>query len=119
MFYFDYSRNSLAASNGISLHDNSPSSAPGCNASTFAGPYIRWVSITGNVLAGVAPSNPGVCASVNATNPLTTDLLVEGNDASACPAPNLLPCGDGVCVRASHSYIGAPGGAQQLAAAQP
>ena len=109
MFYFDYSRNAMRASNGISLHDNSPSGRAGCNATTFDGPFIRWVAVTGNVLAGVAPSNPGVCASINASNALTTDLLVEGNDAtSGCAAPALLPCGDGVCVQASHSYIGAP-----------
>ena len=109
MFYFDYRGNTMASSNGISLHDNSPSGQAGCNASTFDGPFIRWVAVSDNVLSGVAPSNPGVCASINASNPLTTDLLVEGNDAS-CSAPALLPCGDGVCVKASHSYIGAPGG---------
>ena len=82
MFFFEYRGNTMASSNGISLHDNSPSTQAGCNASTFPGPFIRWVAVSDNALSGVAPSNPGVCASINASNPLSTDFLVEGNDAS-------------------------------------
>lgn len=90
----------MTASNGISLHDvNNPQCA-----STWPGPYIRWAAIRGNAIGGVAPSNPGVCGSVNASNPGTSDLVVEGNTFS-CPPTALLPCNDGVCVAATHSIV--------------
>jgi hypothetical protein len=93
----------MASSNGISLHDVTGNAQ--CNA-TFTGPYIKWATLRNNTVGGVAPSNPGVCGSLNATNPRTSDLLVEGNDvARGCPPGNALPCGDGVCIYAAHSVI--------------
>jgi len=106
MFFFEYRGNVMNNSNGISLHDVSPTNTLGCNSSTYAGPFIRWASVTGNRIAGIAPCSPGVCGSINATNSLTTDLLVEGNDVSAgCTGGNLLPCENGVCVQASFSVV--------------
>ena len=90
----------MANSNGISLHDV-PNAQCG---QSFAGPYIRWAAVRNNAIGGVAPCNPGVCGSVNASNPGTTDLLIEGNTVT-CPPGNLLPCGDGICVAAAHSVI--------------
>ena len=65
---------------------------------------IKWVTITKNHISGVAPSNPGICGSINATNPLSSDLLVERNEMS-CPPGNFLPCGDGICVTAANSVV--------------
>jgi hypothetical protein len=90
----------MVDSNGISLHDASPNAQ--CN-STYPGPYIRWSVIRGNSISGVAASNPGICGSVNASNPGTSDLLVELN-TFGCPPGNLLP-GDGLNIAAAHSVV--------------
>ena len=100
MFFVEYTGNTMVDSNGISLHDASPNAQ--CN-STYPGPYIRWAVIRGNSISGVAASNPGICGSVNATNPGTSDLLVELN-TFGCPPGNLLP-NDGLNIAAAHSVV--------------
>lgn len=100
LFFTEYVGNTLASSNGISLHDV-PNAA--CNA-TFPGPYIRWAVIKDNAIGGVAPCSPGVCGAINATNPGTRNLLVEGNTFD-CPPGNLLPGGNGLNVAAANSVV--------------
>lgn len=100
MFFMEYSGNTMSDSNGISLHDASPNSQ--CNA-TWPGPYIRWAVIRDNAISGVAPSNPGICGSINASNPGTSDLVVELN-TFGCPPGNLLP-GNGLNVAAVNSVV--------------
>lgn len=101
MFYVEYVDNVMSDSNGIALHDVSPNSE--CNAS-YPGPYIRWAVVRGNSIGGIAPSNPGICGSINATNPATSDLLVEGNTFE-CPPGGFLPGGNGLNIYAAHSVV--------------
>lgn len=101
VFFLEVTGNALTSSNGVSLHDRAPEAA--CNASWAGGPYVRWAAVRGNAIGGVAPSSPGVCGAINASNPGSTDLLVEANTFD-CPPGALLP-GGGVNVAASHSVV--------------
>jgi len=101
LFFVEYRGNKMNDSNGIALHDVYNNN---CNSS-WPGPYIKWVSIINNSISGVAPSaDPGVCGTINATNPKTSDLLVEGNIFN-CASGDFLACGNGLCIDASNSII--------------
>ena len=100
LFFVEYRSNVMSDSNGIALHDVYNNN---CNTS-WPGPYIKWVTIVNNSIAGVAPSNPGVCGTINATNAETSDLLVEGNSFD-CTDGNFLACGNGLCVNAVNSVV--------------
>lgn len=63
--------------------------------------------VRNNYVAGVAAGNPGACGTINATNTMTTDLVVEGNTFD-CPPGNDFP-GHGVNVFATHSVVQIPG----------
>lgn len=100
LFFTEYTNNVLVDSNGISLHDVPNQQCAG----TWPGPYIRWSVLRNNSISGIAPCNPGVCGSINATNPGTSDLLVEGNTFD-CPPSALLPGGNGLNVMAVNSVV--------------
>jgi hypothetical protein len=99
-YYAEFTGNVFTSSNGISIHDVSPDQS--CKAS-FTGPYVQWQVIRNNSMSGTAVGNPNICATINATNPLTTDLVVQGNSFD-CPKGKLLP-GGGINVAAGHSVV--------------
>lgn len=100
VFFTDYVKNTLLRSNGIDLTDDA---APAGQCTTWPGPYLRWAAVRGNTIGGVAASSPTVCGTVNATNPATSDVLVERNSFD-CPPGALLP-GGGVNVKAAHAVV--------------
>lgn len=102
-YFAEFTGNTFTSSNGISLHDVSPDAS--CNSS-FAGPYVKWQVVRNNDMSGVAVGNPNICATINATNPLTSDLVVQGN-TFACPPGKFLP-GGGINVAAAHSVVQQP-----------
>lgn len=57
-------------------------------------------------MSGTAAGNPDICATINATNPLTSDLVVQGNTFS-CPPGKVLP-GNGINVETAHSVVQQP-----------
>jgi len=101
LFFVEYRGNVMSDSNGIALHDVYNNN---CNTS-WPGPYIKWVTIVNNSISGIAPSaNPGMCGTINATNPQTSDLLVERN-SFGCAAGDYLACGNGLCISAANSVV--------------
>jgi hypothetical protein len=102
-YYAEFTGNVFSSSNGISLHDGSPDH--NC-ASSYPGPYVKWQVIRNNSMSGTAVGNPDFCATINATNPLTSDLVVQGNTFN-CPPGKLLP-GGGINVAAVHSVVQQP-----------
>jgi hypothetical protein len=101
LFFVEYRGNVMSDSNGIALHDVYNNN---CNTS-WPGPYIKWVTIVNNSISGIAPSaNPGMCGTINATNPQTSDLLVERN-SFGCAAGDYLACGNGLCIGAANSVV--------------
>lgn len=59
--------------------------------------------IRGNNIGGIAASSPGVCGVINATNPVSTDIISEGNTFD-CPPGAFLP-GNGTNIRGQHCWV--------------
>lgn len=59
--------------------------------------------IRGNSIGGIAVSAPGACGVINATNPLSADILSEGNTFD-CPQGAFFP-GNGTNIIGQHCLV--------------
>jgi hypothetical protein len=97
-FFTDYAYNSMSNSNGIDVTDNAAAQG---QCASWPGPYVRWATIRGNTIGGLAAANPTECGAVNVRNPATSDVLVEGNTLQCPPGGS----GGGVNVKAAHAVV--------------